>query len=71
MDIEKIKNAALAGVTPFAVTTFRNREKAFGIKTDDRRRHVYVIGKTGMGKSVLIENLVYSDIRSIIINFIL
>lgn len=62
MDAEKLKQAALAGVTPFAVTTFRNREKVFGIKTDDRRRHVYVIGKTGMGKTTLIENMVYSDI---------
>jgi CxxC-x17-CxxC domain-containing protein len=50
------------GITPFAVTTFRNRERVFGIKTDDRRRHVYVIGKTGMGKTTLIENMVYSDI---------
>lgn len=62
MDAEKLKQAALAGVTPFAVTTFRNREKVFGIKKDDRRRHVYVIGKTGMGKTTLIENMVYSDI---------
>src|SRR4030043_1440972 len=50
------------GITPFAVTTFRNRERIFGIKSDDRRRHVYVIGKTGMGKTTLIENMVYSDI---------
>ncbi len=62
MDAEKLKQVALTGVTPFAVTTFRNREKVFGIKTDDRRRHVYVIGKTGMGKTTLIENMVYADI---------
>jgi len=62
MDAEKLKNAALSGIAPFAVTTFRNREKVFGIKSDDRRRHVYVIGKTGMGKTTLIENMVYSDI---------
>jgi len=51
-----------SGIVPFAVTTFRNRERVFGIKLDDRRRHVYVIGKTGMGKTTLIENMVYSDI---------
>lgn len=34
----------------------------FGIKTDDRRRHVYVIGKTGMGKTTLLENFILSDI---------
>jgi len=58
----QMQKAMQAGVTPFAVTTYRNRERVFGIKLDDRRRHVYVIGKTGMGKTTLIENMVYSDI---------
>lgn len=49
-------------LTVFAETNFRNERKRFGIKQDDRRRHMYVIGKTGMGKSVLLENMVYSDI---------
>ncbi len=51
-------------VTPFAVTDFRNTPRKFGIKLDDRRRHVYIIGKTGMGKSVLLENMITSDIRA-------
>ncbi|MBD3359948.1 MAG: type IV secretion system DNA-binding domain-containing protein [Candidatus Buchananbacteria bacterium] len=62
MVTEQIKKAVESGITPFAVTTFRNRERIFGIKEDDRRRHVYIIGKTGMGKTTLIENMVYSDI---------
>ncbi len=45
----------------FAHTDFRNAKKRFGIKTDDRRRHMYVIGKTGMGKSTLLENMVIND----------
>jgi len=49
-------------VTLFAETNFRNMRRKFGIKTDDRRRHVYIIGKTGMGKTTLIENMVLSDI---------
>lgn len=49
-------------ITPFAATNFRER-RVFGIKTDDRRRHMYIIGKTGMGKSTLLENLVYTDIQ--------
>ena len=49
-------------ITIFAETTFRNRFRRFGIKIDDRRRHTYIIGKTGMGKTTLIENMVYSDI---------
>ena len=48
-------------VTLFAETNYRNQKKRFGIKTDDRRRHMYVIGKTGMGKTTLLENLFYSD----------
>ena len=47
----------------FAKTNFRNQERVFGIKMDDRRRHMYVIGKTGMGKTNLLENLVIQDIQ--------
>lgn len=50
-------------ITLFAETTFRNENKKFGIKTDDRRRHVYLIGKTGMGKTTMMENMIYQDIH--------
>lgn len=46
----------------FAKTNFRNELRRFGVKTDDRRRHMYVIGKTGMGKTTLLENMILSDI---------
>lgn len=48
----------------FAKTNFRNQETTFGIKRDDRRRHMYVIGKTGMGKSNMLENMAIQDIRN-------
>ncbi|MBI3232234.1 MAG: type IV secretion system DNA-binding domain-containing protein [Candidatus Doudnabacteria bacterium] len=51
-------------ITLFARTNFRNKEVAFGIKTDDRRRHMYLIGKTGMGKTTLMENMVIQDIKN-------
>ncbi len=51
-------------ITYFAKTNFRGQEHIFGIKKDDRRRHMYVIGKTGMGKTNLLETLVVSDIRA-------
>lgn len=51
-------------ITLFARTNYRGAMKPFGIKTDDRRRHMYVIGKTGMGKSTLLENMVIQDIRA-------
>ena len=47
----------------FAKTEFKNKETIFGIKTPDRRKHVYVIGKTGAGKSTLIANMAIDDIR--------
>lgn len=51
-------------ITYFAETNFRNERKRFGIKRKDRRGHMYVVGKTGMGKSTLIERLVYSDLQA-------
>ena len=51
-------------ITAFAQTNFRNQATAFGIKTDDRRRHLYAIGKTGMGKTNMLENLAIQDIRN-------
>lgn len=46
----------------FGQTNFRNQMRKFGIKTDDRRRHMYIVGKTGMGKTTLLENMILSDI---------
>lgn len=45
-------------------TNYRNIKQIFGIKTDDRRRHMYIIGRTGMGKTTLLENMVVSDINN-------
>ncbi|MBI2592806.1 MAG: type IV secretion system DNA-binding domain-containing protein [Candidatus Colwellbacteria bacterium] len=50
--------------TIFAQTTFRNKKVKFGIKTDDRRRHFYVIGKTGSGKTNLLETMIIEDIKA-------
>jgi CxxC-x17-CxxC domain-containing protein len=51
-------------MTIFAKTTFRGEEKPFGIKKDDRRRHVYLIGKTGMGKTTMLQNMIIGDINA-------
>jgi hypothetical protein len=51
-------------MTPIGVANFRGGEQSFGIKPVDRARHIYIIGKTGMGKSTLLENMLYSDILS-------
>lgn len=45
----------------FARTNYRRAMRKFGIRTDDRRRHTYVIGKTGMGKTTMLENMIIAD----------
>ena len=50
--------------TLFAETNFRNQRTRFGIKRKDRTKHTYIIGKTGMGKTTLLENMAIQDIQS-------
>lgn len=50
-------------ITPIGITNFRNTKQKFGIKDADRLRHIYVIGKTGVGKSTLLKNMAISDIE--------
>lgn len=50
-------------VTVVGQTNFRGQRRAFGLYLDDRRRHVYVIGKTGVGKTTLLENMIIQDIK--------
>ncbi len=51
-------------LTALGEAVFRGQRQKFGIRLDDRRRHMYVIGKTGMGKSTLLENMIFSDIHA-------
>jgi len=50
-------------ITFFAVTNYRDIRQRFGIREKNRRGHIYIVGKTGTGKSTLIENMVISDIN--------
>ncbi len=50
--------------TPIGLSNFRGSTEEFAIQPIDRARHTYIIGKTGMGKSTLLENMLYSDIMS-------
>ncbi|OYV66307.1 MAG: hypothetical protein B7Z72_11580, partial [Gemmatimonadetes bacterium 21-71-4] len=45
------------GLTFIARTNWRNSYRPFGIRRVDRRSHMYVIGKTGTGKSTLLHVL--------------
>jgi hypothetical protein len=47
----------------FAKTQFKNKEVVFGIKDIDRARHIWGVGKSGTGKSTMIENMVVDDLK--------
>ena len=51
-------------ITYFATTHTRGKREMFGIRAIDRGKHVYVIGKTGMGKSTMLENMAIQDIQN-------
>lgn len=51
-------------ITYFAATHTRGKREMFGIRGIDRGKHIYVIGKTGMGKSTLLENMAIQDIQN-------
>jgi len=55
------ENSPVEDFTVIGETNFRNEFREFGIKRDDRRRHIYIVGKSGVGKSVLIENMAVND----------
>lgn len=59
-----VTDANRAMVSPIAVTNFRGHNTMFGLPRDDRGRHLYIIGQTGVGKSGLLELLTISDIYS-------
>jgi hypothetical protein len=50
-------------ITPFAITNYRDIRQRFGIKQKNRRGHMYLIGKTGTGKSTLIQNMAAHDVE--------
>ena len=50
-------------ISYFGCTNARGSQQRFGIRQADRLSHVYIIGKTGTGKSTLLETLVRQDIE--------
>ncbi len=57
------ENVNNSQVTVLANTNFRNQLVTFGIKRPDRRAHLYILGKTGTGKSTLMESMMTDDIK--------
>src|SRR5262245_31616452 len=50
-------------ITRFAQVDFRGDTRVFGIRDEDRFSHIYIIGKTGTGKSTLIETMAAQDLE--------
>ena len=48
----------------FGRLNFRTDRRVFGIKQADRRAHAYLIGKTGTGKSTLLETMMRQDVQA-------
>jgi len=46
----------------FGVVPDQGQTKSFGILDEDRRRHMYLLGKTGVGKSTMLQNMCLQDI---------
>ncbi len=51
-------------VSLFGLTNYHNNFDEFGITREDRRRHLYVVGKSGTGKSKLLELFISEDIKN-------
>jgi CxxC-x17-CxxC domain-containing protein len=51
-------------LTYLGITTYRDKNTLFGIKRKDRRQHVYLLGKSGTGKSVLMFNMIIQNIQN-------
>ena len=51
-------------LTYLGLTTYRDKNTLFGIKRKDRRQHVYILGKSGTGKSVLMFNMIIQNLRN-------
>ncbi len=60
-DLPKIGEKDVSG---FGMTNYHNNFIPFGIRRGDRRRHLYVVGKSGSGKSKLLELLINEDIQN-------
>jgi hypothetical protein len=58
------QNTSQEELSPFAFTSFQDSNITFGIKRIDRSKHIYILGKSGMGKSKLLQLLIFSDLAN-------
>ncbi len=63
LGLPTVDNTPKEELCPFGQTNYRNLRDKFGIKRHDRTRHMYIIGKSGVGKSKMQELLIKNDIE--------
>ncbi len=63
-NLPTLQNTDKNEITLLGYTDYKNEHIKFGIKEEDKLRHIYIIGKTWMWKSTLISNMVRSDMIS-------
>ncbi len=53
-----------SGAVTVGQIRFREDRRIIGIGLEDRRRHLYIVGKTGMGKTTLLLNQLHADLHA-------
>lgn len=60
---ESIPEEERDNINLFAMAEHKNQQRIFGIKEADLRRHFYIMGKSGTGKSTLLANMIINDLK--------
>lgn len=60
-DMPTVENSEKNKVTLIGMTDYKWEHGKFGIRAEDKFRHMYIVGKTGTGKSTFISNMIKSD----------
>ena len=62
---ERFHSGEEEGAITLGRIRFRDDRRLIGLAPEDRRRHLYIVGKTGMGKSTLLQNMIVDDMQSV------
>lgn len=62
-NLPTLKNSEASDLTILGNTDYRGEKITFGVKKEDKFRHMYIVGKTGTGKSVFLSNMIISDMK--------